>query len=179
MTESEDPQGLPLETEVKLRVPSLDGLGARLEAQGFHLETPFQAETSTLWDRGAELYDQGAALRIRRYGGSATVTWKGAQQADPRFKIRPELETAVADAAAMEGILRALGFTPVMRMVKQRAVYRREALVACLDETPFGCFLEVEGPPEDLPRAIEALTLPGAEVETRSYPALFREHGLA
>lgn len=179
MTESGDPQGLPLETEVKLRVPSIEGLPGRLEALGFQLETPLQAETSTLWDRGAELFDQGCALRVRQYGGNATLTWKGRQQPDPRFKIRPELETAVADGAALEGILRALGYAPVLRMVKQRSVYRRGGLVACLDQAPFGCFMELEGAIEDLQAAQEDLGLAGAEVETRSYPALFREHGLA
>lgn len=179
MTESGDPQGLPLETEVKVRVPSIEVLSGRLEALGFVLEAPLQDETSTLWDRGAELFDQGCALRVRRYGGTTTLTWKGAQQPDPRFKIRPELETAVADGAALEGVLRALGYAPVMRMVKQRSVYRRGGLVACLDRVPFGCFMELEGAAGDLPAALESLGLAGAEVETRSYPALFREHGLA
>lgn len=179
MTESEDPQGLPLETEVKVRVPSIEGLSERLEVLGFHLETPLQDEASTLWDRGAELFDQGCALRVRRYGASTSLTWKGAQQPNPRFKIRPELETAVADGATLEGILRALGYAPVMRMVKQRSVYRRGGLVACLDQTPFGCFLELEGTVGEIQAALERLGLAGAELETRSYPALFREHGLA
>lgn len=179
MTESGDPQGPPLETEVKLRLASLEDLPGRLEALGFHLETPLQEEASTLWDRDGELFRQGCALRVRRYGGGASLTWKGPQQPDPRFKIRPELETSVAGAPALEGILRALGYTPGLRMVKQRAVYRRESLVACLDQTPFGCFLELEGSPEEIQAASEGLGLREAEVETRSYPALFREHGLA
>jgi len=179
MTDSGMRDGTPLEIEVKLRLPGLEDLPPRLESLGFQLETPLQDETSTLWDRGAELFDQGCALRVRRYGGGATLTWKGPKRADPLLKIRPELETAVADAEILEGILKVLGYAPVMRMVKQRAVYRRGGLVACLDRAPFGCFLELEGSEKDILEARASLGLSGAEVEVRGYPGLFRAYGLA
>lgn len=179
MTDSADPQGIPLETEVKLRVPGLEGLPQRLEALGFHLETPFTEEASTLWDRGGALQGRGCALRVRRHGGHATLTWKGARREDPLLKIRPELETPLVDADAMEAILGALGYAPVMRMVKHRAVYRRGGLAACLDRAPFGCYLELEGDPSEILTVREALGLGVAQVEVRSYPSLFRDHGLA
>lgn len=179
MPESASSHGPLLETEVKLRLPGLEEWAPRLEALGFRLETPFQEEVSTLWDRGAELFDQDCALRVRRYGPGATLTWKGPRREDPLLKVRPELETAVGDAEAVEGILRALGFVPVMRMAKHRAVYRRDGLAACLDRAPFGCYLELEGAAEAILAAREALGLGDAEVEVRSYPDLFRAHGLA
>lgn len=169
----------PIETEVKLRVPRLEGVQTRLEALGFVLTIHSQAETSELWDRDGELWTQGSALRLRLFAGKAWLTWKGPKIPDALLKIRPELETEFADPQALEGILQALGFRPVLRMVKTRAVMRRADLVACLDETPFGCFLELEGEAPAIHATMTALSLGPEAAERRSYPTLFREHGLA
>jgi len=168
-----------IETEVKLRLPSLTGLQARLEALGLRLTDPLQTERSILWDREMQLLAQGSALRLRQYAGRNTLTWKGPKVPDLLLKIRPEEETEVSDAEAMEAILRALGFEPIMQMTKLRAVLKRAELVACLDETPFGCFLELEGDAPAIHAAMAALGLGSELAEPRSYPTLFREHGLA
>jgi hypothetical protein len=103
----------PLEVEVKLRIPSTGALRPLLTQAGFTPVHPEAAEANRLWDRDGELMAQDCALRLRQYGDQATLTWKGPKVADPQLKIRPEVETGVADPEAMEGILRALGFTPV------------------------------------------------------------------
>lgn len=164
-----------LETEVKVRLRNLEGWAARLTALGLRETAPLQPELSVLWDRNGELLAAGSALRTRRYAGEATLTWKGPRQPDARLKVRPERETRVEDPAAMEAILHALGFVPWMRMQKQRALWTGAELVACLDRTPFGDFLELEGERPVLEAAIQRLGLPEADFETRSYPALFRE----
>jgi len=169
----------PLETEVKVRVSSLEEIAQRLEIQGFQLETTAQLEQSVLWDRGRELLEKGCALRLRRYAGRAWITWKGAKIEDPLLKIRPEVETSLTDPTAMAQILEALGYVPVLTMEKKRALWRRADLLACLDETPFGCYVELEGEAATIRTAMDALGLDVASVETRSYPSLFREAGLA
>ena len=169
----------PIEIEVKLHIPSTAELAPRLEALGFQLEVRAQKERSVLWDRGSELFAKGCALRLRNYAGKACLTWKGPKIQDPMLKIRPEVETDVSDAEAMEGILQALGFAPVLVMEKTRALWRSTKLLACLDETPFGCFLELEGDPADIQSAMAQLGFSPEQAEPRSYPTLFREHGLA
>jgi adenylate cyclase, class 2 len=97
---------------------------------------------------------------------------------DAMLKIRPERETGIEDGEALEAILRALGFEPVMRMEKTRAVWERAELEACLDETPFGCYLELEGDPQAIRAAMESLGLAPDRAEPRSYPELYRANGL-
>jgi len=138
-----------VEIEMKFRIPALEPARLRLEAAGFTPAHPQSEERSVLWDRGGDLLGRGCALRLRRYDGLALLTWKGPRLADPLLKIRPELETTLADPLAMEGILEALGFAPVFTMVKSRSVWRLGALEACLDQAPFGCYLELEGAPEE------------------------------
>ncbi len=168
---------IPMETEVKLRVPSCDAMRPLLAALDFAEEHPMQDEQSTLWDRDGELFSQGSALRLRRYAGQVLLTWKGPKQPDPILKIRPEIETLVQDPEAMEGILSALGFSPVLQMTKRRATFRRSELLACLDETPFGSYLELEGDPQAIRLAMEHLCLNRSHIEPRSYPTLFRTSG--
>lgn len=166
-----------LETEVKLRIPSLEALRPRMEALGFSLTQPEAQELSVLWDREASLLDQGSALRTRSYAGSHTFTFKGPVQPHPTLKIRPEHETVVSDPEALEALLRALGFAPVLHMEKTREVWTRAELVACLDRTPFGCFLELEGDSDAIRAAMEHLALDASRIERRSYPRIWREEG--
>jgi adenylate cyclase class 2 len=168
-----------LETEVKLRIPALAPLRPLLAAFGFVERIPQQQERSVLWDRGTELFDGGSALRLRTFAGKAILTYKGPKLPDPELKIRPEIETEIADAEAMARLLEALGYAPVLRMEKSRSVWEREELEACLDETPFGCFLELEGEPAPIRLAMEGLGLGVDRIEPRSYPTLFRDAGLA
>lgn len=167
-----------LEIEVKLRVASLEPLYARLAGLGFVERQPLQAEESVLWDRGTELLERGCALRLRRYAGQAWITFKGPKQEHPDLKIRPEHETRLDDPAAMEAILAALGYGPVLRMAKSRSVWQGETLVACLDETPLGPFLELEGAPEAIHAAMTALGIGKDAIEPRSYPTLYQEAGI-
>jgi adenylate cyclase class 2 len=167
-----------LETELKLRIPATGPFRPLLEALGFREVFPPQSEFSVLWDRQGELRAGGSALRTRAYAGLARLTWKGPKVPDALLKIRPEHETGVEDPAALEAILRALGYEPVLRMEKVRAVWERPELEACLDETPFGCYLELEGDPQAICVAMEGLGLAPDRAETRSYPELYRMNGL-
>ena len=170
-------QSIPIETEVKLRIPSAEALHPLLAALSFTPVEPMQDEESALWDRGGELLAKGSALRLRRYAGKSLLTWKGPQQPDPKLKIRPEIQTVIVDHEAMDGILTALGYIPVFRMVKRRATFKRDGLEACLDETPFGSYLELEGDPLSIRLAMEHLGLDASHIEPRSYATLFSEHG--
>lgn len=167
-----------LETELKLRIPATGPYRPLLEALGFREVTPAQQEISVLWDRDGDLRAKESALRTRRFAGQVRLTWKGPKVPDALLKIRPEFETGIEDGAALEAILRALGFEPVMRMEKVRAVWERLELEACLDETPFGCYLELEGEAQAIHAAMEGLGLASDRAEPRSYPELYRAHGL-
>jgi adenylate cyclase, class 2 len=167
-----------LETELKLRIPAAAPFRPQLEALGFQERTPMQPELSVLWDRNGELLAAGSALRTRVYGGRACLTWKGPKVPDAMLKIRPEWETGIEDGPAMEAILLALGYEPLLRLEKLRAVWVRADLEVCLDETPFGCYLELEGNPQAIRATMEELGLAPELAEPRSYPELYQFHGL-
>ena len=144
---------MALETEVKIRITQedLDGVRARLTELGAHCLSPRGEETNILFDfTDRNLETCGCAIRLRTFGEEITLTFKGEVQEDPRFKKRQELETSVQDPQATIKVLEALGMHICFEYSKVREVYTlsvdQDQVEICLDETPVGTFVEIEGP---------------------------------
>src|SRR5690242_6476265 len=92
----------------------------------------------------------GALLRVRQAGRLATLTYKGLA-APGKYKSREELEIEISEAATVTAILERLGFRLVFRYEKYRTEYTQHGAkrtgggIVTLDETPIGCYLELEG----------------------------------
>lgn len=116
-------------------------------------------------------------LRLREFGGVATLTWKGPPAEGPH-KSREEIETAVGSAAALARLWERLGYRPVFRYEKFRTTFRRggEAGEAVLDETPIGCFLELEGSPGWIDKNAQELGFGADEYIAESYATLYFKH---
>jgi adenylate cyclase, class 2 len=135
-----------VETEIKLRIESAAHGKLLLKRAGFRLRRRRAVEENTLFDtaRGT-LRRAGTALRIRQTRGRAILTYKGPLRPG-KHKSREELEIEIGDAALGVRILARLGLEPVFSYKKFRSEYAGKAAGAtiCLDETPAGCFLELE-----------------------------------
>jgi adenylate cyclase class 2 len=173
------------EVEVKLRVEDPQGAAALLASQGFCVVHPRAFEANVLFDTPERsLRAERRLLRVREFGGVATLTYKGTPETG-RHKSREELETEVADAETLRTMLGRLGYLPVFRYEKYRTVYRQPgetAGLAVLDETPIGCWMELEGTPEWIDATAPRLGFTQREYITESYGALWlqhcREHGI-
>jgi adenylate cyclase class 2 len=176
--------GAGRETEIKLRFDSAEEALARLRPLGPKPVGERIFEDNILFDREHEpLAPAGKLLRLRRVGSRALLTFKAPMPGEHRHKVRLEEETHLSDPQAMERVLSALGFTPWYRYQKHRTVFTLDDLQLCLDETPLGCFLEIEGPPESIDRAAARLGFDVADYITESYLELHersaRERGEA
>lgn len=141
-----------LETEVKIPINDVAAICQAIEQAGFTLTQPREFETNTLYDTPSrQLLGQRMLLRLRTSGKKHVITWKGPAEAGPH-KSRPELETSIGSVETMGLIFAQLGFEPSFRYEKFRREYRHpdqsptDAGVITVDETPIGCFLELEGP---------------------------------
>ena len=114
-----------------------------------------------------------SVLRLRRSGDEATLTLKSPVPGPALHKVRDEHEITVSDFDEALSILGALGFTPRWRYQKYRTVFRLGELVLCLDETPLGCYVELEGPPEAIDRAAARLGFDPAHYVRESYAELW------
>jgi adenylate cyclase, class 2 len=165
------------EIETKFAVQSFEPIRqALIEAGGLHLSRRFE-ENVVLDTPDAALRRQGILLRLRRdASGKVTLKLPAKAPAGSGLKIRQEVETEVADLAALEVVFAHLGYKPFLRYEKIRETWRVEAALVCLDELPFGLFLEIEGPSDAIPNVAERLGLSMQQAMPQTYHDLFQAH---
>ena len=144
--------------EVKLPCDSPAGARRKLEELGARLVRDRTFEDNVLYEREADpLKPARKLLRLCREGGRALLTFKAPVEGDHVHKVRIEDESGVADPDAVERILAGLGLSPHYRYQKYRTLFELDGLEICLDETPLGCFIELEGDPAAIDRVAAAL----------------------
>ena len=172
------------ETEVKIRIQNPSKLRARLKQLGAVRIHPRALEDNVLFDTTDRVLRKvRSVLRLRQYAGRWTVTYKGTPDADPFYKSRVELESVVGNPQAMRAIFLMLGMVPVFRYQKYRTEFalwgprqkREPILVIALDETPIGCFIELEGGRRAIDRTAGQLGYSRTDYSTASYGALYLE----
>jgi adenylate cyclase, class 2 len=146
------------EVEVKLGFDTADRAVSAIMSLGAELVSARAFEDNVLYDRDVDsLFPAGKMLRLRRFRGRSIVTYKEPVPGEHAHKVRAEAEIVIDDPAELERIVRGLGFRPVYRYQKYRTCFRLGDLQLMVDETPIGCFVELEGPPEAIDRAALAL----------------------
>ena len=184
---------MPIETEIKFRVPDLAALSERLSAAGFRILTPRAFESNTLYDTpDRQLRARTEILRIRGYDGHWTLTHKRLPNSgvpgdrspslgwsegpgEDRHKHRVETETAIASGPALAEIFLSLGFIAAFRYEKWRAEWEDGEGHCVVDETPIGNFAELEGSSAWIDRVAPRLSISTSDYITLSYGRLFEQ----
>ena len=162
-----------LEVEVKFFLPDrhfirkkLLDLGALTRGRLFEMNIRFEDSTKTL-------IGKKCLLRLRQ-DHSATLTFKSPPPEDSQqVKVFNELEVEVSDFQTMKNILESLGFHCEQVYEKWRETLVLENAHFCLDDMPYGNFLEIEASREDIQRYARIL---GFQWEKRiliNYLAIF------
>jgi adenylate cyclase class 2 len=166
------------ETEIKLRLGGAAEGRRLLKRAGFRVVRRRVFEDNTLFDtEDRKLQRAGLALRVRQCGRRVLLTFKGRVQ-EGKHKSREELELEISEAATFTRILSRLGLEPGFRYQKYRTEYARRGDdgLATLDETPIGCFLELEGEPKWIDRTAAELGFGPTDYITASYASLYWQH---
>ncbi len=146
------------EVEVKLPFDSAEEGRKRLIAAGAVQTQSRVLEENILFDRETlPLQASGRMLRLRRRGDQVLLTYKAPIPGDHAHKVREEHESTVGDAAALTLLLNGIGFEPAWRYQKWRTDFELDGVHVCLDETPVGCFVELEGEPDAIDRVAARL----------------------
>jgi adenylate cyclase class 2 len=165
-----------METEIKLALASASQGRIALRKAGFRVVRRRVHEDNLVFDtpRG-DLRKTGKLLRLRAAGRLAIITFKG-PSLKHKYKSRMEIETAVGNPDAARGILGCMGLKPVFRYEKFRTEYRGEDARGhvCLDETPVGAFLELEGPANWIEATAKLLGFDESAFITCTYARLHR-----
>ena len=165
---------MAIETEIKVIVPRTV-ITATCARHAWTLRTPRTFEDNWLWDTpDGRLRQRHELLRLRRFGRRVTLTWKGPVAGASHYKVREEWEVGVEDLTVMQRILERLGFRVWFRYQKYRTEYTAENdLHIMVDETPIGTFVELEGTPDAIERAIDRFGWRTYPRTTANYYRLF------
>ena len=164
------------EIEIKLRVGDAQAARSLLRTAGFSVCRRRVFEDNVILDTpDLQLRGRGALFRVRAAGGTSTLTFKGPAAIGSRHKSQEELEIEISDCRKAEAILKNLGFHRAFRYQKYRTEYSEPGVrgVVTLDETPIGCYLEVEGLPRWIDRTARRLGFSEKDYITLSYGALY------
>jgi adenylate cyclase class 2 len=133
----------PLEVEAKFWLPHFFELRGRVLEQKATLRSPRTLERNLRYDTpDRQLSAKGEVLRLRM-AERATLTYK---QPGKTYEIRREHELEVNDFETAQELLEDLGYEMIHCYEKYREVYQLDNCLIMLDEVPYGCFCEVEGP---------------------------------
>lgn len=164
-----------LETEVKFHLTDAADIQRRLKSMRA-VAHPRRFESNLCFDHpDNRLLRNDQLLRLRQ-DRISRLTFKQKQpDRNDQCKVYREFEIEVSDHDTTAAILNALGYRPVMRYEKWRRTYTWQDIEFCIDEMPYGPFLEIEGPAEKLRSAADILALPWDERILTNYLAIF-EH---
>jgi adenylate cyclase class 2 len=163
-----------VETEIKFYILDAERMRLRLAACGAETVQERQHEINLRFDTAdGALARERRVLRLRRDAG-VRMTYKGPSQPGTEVTVRQEIEFSVGDFEAARRFLEALGYHISVMYEKHRATYRLDGLEVTLDELPYGCFIEIEGPDAaSLHKAAGRLEVDWSARVVESYLALF------
>lgn len=171
------------EIEAKLRVPDLEPVTRRLaELNAEFIEDQDQRD-QYLDLTSSELTHTDKCLRIRCERVSnqprrTVLTYKGPKQTGA-YKKRREVEVRLEseDRDALEALLAELDYHPALVVHKKRSLWKYNDCLVGLDQvTDLGCFVEIEGPSEEIIADVQKLLhLQDCPHESRSYACLLQE----
>jgi adenylate cyclase, class 2 len=161
-----------LENPEKIRETLIE-LGA--ESHGRHYESSLRLD-----DSSSSLASKGMSLRVRSTTSidphGCLVTLKmPTRDEDSEFKVRREVEFTVSDFRAVLTTMNILGFSPYLQSEKWRETLTLADLTVCLDELPFGWFMELEGPKESIRTTANELGLRMSDGLTLGYVQIFNK----
>jgi adenylate cyclase, class 2 len=189
------------EVEIKLVIRDVAAIRAKLTAAGAKFRRRVH-EHNTLFDTaGTALRNSGQVLRIRietpvsesrKPNGpqrgiltskaptaAALAAWRknkgqpAIATKKPRYKVRLERETTLAQPQKFRAQLESLGFRPRFMYEKYRTTFKLPGVHAELDETPCGTFLELEGSPSAIESAAKKLGFTHADYSTETYWSIY------
>lgn len=167
---------MALETEIKFVDANLDRVRETLQVLGAERKGRWFERNLVFDDTGRTLRDRGVLLRLRR-DRAAVLTLKQPPEVEAEgVKTFVESETIVQDFDVMRDILEGLGYIVAFRYEKVREEWVYEGVHICLDNLPFGRFVELEGDREEILDLAEELRLSLDTSSTATYHELNRIH---
>jgi len=162
-----------LEIEVKFYLNDIKPIQNFLKDQrAFYKGRVFESNIR-FEDKDSSLLKNHSLLRLRK-DEKTTLTYKSKPPFENnQFKIHQELEVEVDNFEKMNVILESLGFHRAQLYEKWRERFIINKSVVCIDQMPFGDFLEIEGEMINIKELAAAMSLKWEKRILLNYLQLF------
>ena len=153
------------EVELKAVVDDLAERKKKIEAAGASLSFEGKISDKRYDFASLELSRRDEVLRTRRYQSRAStrtyLDWKGPTEMRDGYKMREEITAPVEDFDSLEKILERLGLQLTWEIDREISQYELAGAVIRFETYPrMDVLVEVEGEPDAIEAAIEAIGLP-------------------
>ena len=154
-----------LEVELKSVVDDLPRRRSAVEAAGGVLVFSGRLEDRRYDTPDRALTARDHVLRVRVYrdahGVRAELDFKGPTRLDDGYKVRDEIDAHVSEPDALVAILDRLGYVVTIAIDREITQYELAGAMVRFEKYPrMDDLVEVEGAPDRIERAIEALGMP-------------------
>jgi predicted adenylyl cyclase CyaB len=151
--------------DVQRRRGELDRAGGKLVFEGKLRDRRYDLESR-------ELSQRDEVLRVRRYeshtGTKTHLDWKGPTETHDNYKVREEVSTLVDDFESLSLVLTKLGFIVTREIDRDIVQYEHAGATIRFETYPrMDALVEVEGEPDTIENAIEALGMARGEFSSR------------
>jgi adenylate cyclase class 2 len=147
-----------IEIEVKFYLDNIEPIREYLLGFGAVCKGRF-FESNIRFEDNNKLFKNESLLRLRK-DSKTTLTYKSkAPIENDQFKIHQELEVEISDFDTMNLILESLGFHKEQIYEKWRETFVINKTIVCIDQMPFGDFLEIEGEMKDIRYLADSIAL--------------------
>ena len=160
------------ELELKAVVPDLNACRTRLLQRGGVLQEAGKLRDLRYDTEDRALRARDVVLRVREFISATaqrvSLDWKGAATFDSGYKEREEITLGIADTATAGGILKGLGFVVSFEIEREIEVFDVHGATVRFERYPqMDTLVEVEGAPDAIEQAIQALGIPRSEFTTQ------------
>ena len=163
-----------IEREIKFKVDDLLTFKKKIESEGGVYVSEFFEDNIVFDDEEETLRKSKVILRLRK-SDRIILTVKKQIKKD-RFKIMDEHEIEVSDFNKTIMLLNILGYKKVFRYQKRREIFSFINTKLFFDDTPIGCFIEIEGGEAEIESTATILGLNVEDGISKNYMEIFREH---
>ena len=169
---------MPLEQEAKFILTDINRYRTRIIEMGGHSQGRV-FETNVCYENEENSLGKNKSILRLRQDRRVRLTFKFPSDqpaSDPlaqQVKTMNELEVSLNDFDTMHQLLSAIGFHPWQTYEKWRETFILDDAELCLDEMPFGTFLEIEGTPDQVQHLSAGLGLPWKKRVLANYLAIF------
>ncbi len=164
---------MPIETEVKIKIENIEQIKQKLFEIRAELFKKRALQRDEYFDAKNKLKRTQQTLRLR---DSSILCYKGPPKKKQNMKIREEIEVMVDNGNYLKEILLKLCYEPTKVKEKYRESYLFHLTRICIDETPMGNYLEIEGSKDGVLDAAKRLGFSEKDFNTRSYTDIWEEY---